>query len=240
MQLNWLYSWNVVDVASGLLGWLAVIGLLIRQSRKQERKLPIWKVLLAALAGLFSFSFKIPLLGQNVNIALLPLGLWVLYLFLRNRSWPDYRKFAWIGFAANYLFLAMALLAGFIQDSLYDRNDPSTYLAHLEKAKLVAIHPSAREATFEEKLFANTLGEVTAADMSDTLEWHYESVREDGAYYRQERFPYALLGAEARWGSGLHAVVYLEADGMGLLLATQDRYYYYRSEKPMLKWGGGQ
>jgi len=233
MQLDWLYSWNVVDAAAGLLGWLAVIGLLIRQRRKQETKLPIWKMLLVALVGLFSFSFKIPLFGKIVNIALLPLGLWVLYLFLRNRSWPDYRKFAWIGFAANYLFLATALLAGFIHGSLYDRNDPSTYLANLEEAKLIAIHPSAREATFEEELFASSLAEVKAADMSGTLEWHYESIREDGAHYQQERFPYALVGAEARWGSGLHAAAYLEADGMGLLLATKDRYYYYRSETPM-------
>ena len=234
MQLDWLYSWNVVDAAAGLLGWLAVIGLLIRQRRKQETKLPIWKMLLVALAGLFSFSFKIPLFGQIVNIALLPLGLWVLYLFLRNRSWPDYRKFAWIGFAANYLFLATALLAGFIHGSLYDRNDPSTYLANLEEAKLIAIHPSAREATFEEVLFASSLAEVKAADMSGTLEWHYESIREDGTHYQQERFPYALVGAKARWGSGLHAAAYLEADGMGLLLATKERYYYYRSETPML------
>ncbi|GLX69629.1 hypothetical protein [Paenibacillus glycanilyticus] len=235
MQLDWHYSWNVVDAAAGLLGWLVVLGLVIFQRQKQETRRPIWKILLVTLAGFFSLSFKIPLFGQIVNIALLPLGLWIAYLLLRKRSWTDYRKFAWIGFAANYVLLVTTLLAGPIYGSLFDRNDPSTYLAHLEKAKLVAIHPSAGEATFEKKLFSSTLAEVKASDMAGTLDWYRESLLEDGTQYQQERFPYALVGAEARWGSGLHASAYLEADGKGLLLATKDRYYYYRSEEPMLR-----
>lgn len=235
MLLDWHYSWNVVDAAAGLLGWLVVLGLVIRQRHKQETERPIWKILLVTLACYLSVSFKIHLFGQIVNVAILPLGLWVAYLFLRNRTWPDYRKFAWIGFTANYLFLVLALLAGFIYGFLYDRNDPSTYLAHLEKAKLVAIHPSARQAAFEKELFTSSLAEIKASDMSGTLDWYRESQLEDGSQYQQERFPYALLGAESRWGSGLHASIYLESDGKGLLLATKDRYYYYRSEKLMLR-----
>lgn len=235
MQIDWHYSWNVVDAAAGLLGWLVVLGLIIRQRRKQETRRPIWKILLVTLAGFFSLSIKISLFGQIVNVALLPLGLWVAYLFLRNRSWKDYRKFTWVGFAANYLFLVTALLAGFLHSSLYQPNAPSTYLAHLEKAKIVAIHPSAREANFERDLFLSSLAEVKVSDMSGTLDWYHESKLEDGTQYQKERFPYSLLGAKARWGSGLHATVYLEDDGKGLLLATKDRYYYYRSEKPMLR-----
>src|SRR5690606_28762744 len=97
-QIDWHYSWNVVDAAAGLLSCLVMLGLVIRQRQKQESKRPIWKILLVTLASLFSISIKIPLLGQIVNVALLPLGLWVSFLFLRNRSWTDYRKFAWIGF----------------------------------------------------------------------------------------------------------------------------------------------
>ncbi|MFD0671170.1 hypothetical protein [Cohnella sp. GCM10027633] len=235
MQIDWHYSWNVVDATAGLLGWLVVLGLVVRQRQKQETRRPIWKILLVTLAGFFSLSFNFPLFGQIVKIALLPLGLWAAYFFLRNRSWTDYRKYAWIGFTANYLFLVTALLAGFIHGSLYDRNDPSTYLAHLENAKLVAIHPSAREATFEKELFSSSLAEVNASDLSRTLDWYRESKLEGGTQYQQERFPYALLGAEARWGSALHASAYLEADGKGLLLATKDRYYYYRSEEPLLR-----
>lgn len=237
MPVNWLIPDNILEVAAALLGWLALLFLLIRQYRRQEAKPRIWKMLLAAFVGLFSFSFTIPLFGQKTSVAILPLGAWILYFLLRHRSWPTYRKFAWIGFLANYILLTAALLSGFAHGAMYARNDPTTYLADLQGAKIVGIHPSAREVSFNEELFADSLDEATAADMSSMYERYLEARQEESPYYEQERFPYALLGAKASWGSGLRFSVYLEDDGKGLLLATADHYYYYRSEKPLLEWG---
>ncbi|MCR2806572.1 hypothetical protein [Paenibacillus soyae] len=236
MRADEWYSWNVVGIAVGLLSWVTVLYLLVRGYRKQETKPAIWKMLFAALVGFFSFSFKVPLFGQMVNIALLPLGVWILSWFIRRRSWPRYRKFAWTGFWANYLFLATALLAGFVHSALYDKNDPHTYLADTRDARIAGTHPSAREAEFDEELFREAMASAASADMKNSLDWYYESRHQNGELYQEERFPYALFGAKPRWGSGLIAAVYLESDGKGLLLASEGRYYYYRSEKPMMEW----
>ncbi|MEK3883385.1 hypothetical protein [Paenibacillus sp. PL2-23] len=195
----------------------------------------IWKLLLAALVGFCSFSVNIFLFGQVYNIALLPLGVWILSFILRNSSWQKYRRFAWTGFWANYIFLVTALLGGLAHQTLYDKDDPFTYMADLGEARIADIHPSARDTKFDEGLFREAMASYYPADIQSSLSWFYDSRQKSGEFYQHERFPYALFGAEPKWGSGLHASIYLEIDGMGLLIESQGRYSYYRSEMPLME-----
>lgn len=236
MPITFTLPNNIMFLAGGIIGWCIVLYLMIRRYKKQEKKPVIWKMIIVTWVGLFSFSFNLQMFGQSAKLAILPLGVWILYLFFRKRSWHTYRRFAWLGFLANYIFLVVSLLFGAAHQAVYDKEDPSTFLADLRKAEIIGIHPAAQEVAFDSERFARMLDELQAGDMSDSLDWYYQSRDEQEPYYQKERFPYALIGAKSSWGSGLHASVYIELDGKGLFLSTPDRSYYYRSEKPLIEW----
>lgn len=241
MPITFALPNNIMYLAGEIIGWCIVLFLMIRRYKKQEKKPVIWKMIVVVWVGLISFSFNLQMFGQAAKLAILPLGVWFLYLFFRKRSWHTYRRFAWLGFLANYIFLIVSLLFGAAHQAVYDKEDPSTFLADVRKAEIVGIHPAAQEVVFDSERFASMLDELQAGDMSDsadwyyqsTLDWYYESKHE---YYQKERFAYALVGAKSSWGSGLHASVYIELDGKGLFISTSDRSYYYRSEKPLIEW----
>ena len=93
---------NGVSLILHSIAWSTIIILAWKQSRKQQDKPVIWKMIAVLLVGLFSFSIPLILLDTHENLAILPLGVWVLFILYsrRNRSkgWSKYRKFAWLGF----------------------------------------------------------------------------------------------------------------------------------------------
>ncbi|RIX48715.1 hypothetical protein D3P08_23755 [Paenibacillus nanensis] len=234
MQIVFGQPVNMVHLAGVLAGWCIVLYLTIRQYRKLPKKPVVWKMVIVVWVGLFAFNLNLPMFGQTAKLSILPLGVWILYLFFRKRSWDAYRRFAWLGFAANYLFLIVTLLSGAAHQAIYDKRDPSTYLADVGKAEIIGIHPSAQAVVWDPSEFASLLDTLQIGDMSDSADWYYQSKFEHEPYYQHERFPYALVGAKPSWGSGLRAVVYIEMDGKGLLIAAADRSYYFRSEKPLI------
>ncbi|WP_438347369.1 hypothetical protein ACP8HI_16915 [Paenibacillus sp. FA6] len=230
-------SYNVVKSLCTILGWIIVIVLVSRQFLKQQEKPAYWRVMLVVLLGIFSFTINFNLFHISLKLSILPLGVWVLYGMLRKKSWKTYRPFAWIGFGANFIFLGTALMSGVIDNWVYPKEDPSTYIADIEHASIVAIHPSATPAFLNKERFQNELSDLKSATITG-LEWHRESVLESGSYYRKERFPYVLLGALPRWGSGLDSVVYIQDDGRGLLITTPNQNYYYLSKEPLIEMEG--
>jgi cytochrome bd-type quinol oxidase subunit 1 len=171
MPITFEFDDNIVHLAGMLMGWCIVLYFMTHRYKKQNRKPVIWKMIVVVWVGLMAFSLNIPMFGQIAKLAILPLGVWILYLILRNRSWETYRRFAWLGFAANYIFLVMTVLSGAIHQAVYDKNDPTTYFADVRKAEVIGIHPSARAAAFDDGRFLGVLGQLQAGDMTDSLDW---------------------------------------------------------------------
>ena len=190
--------------------------------------------MIAVLIGLFSFSFNFPLFEEVLSLAILPLGVWILYGVLKGKErWGAYRKYAWLGFLGNYIFLGASILAIGLSGVLYPKDEVGTYLADVSKVELVPIHPSGREvdlnvAKLEESLFS------FERERSNVIQW-YEEIREQiwpaeenkKPEKVQEKFPYLLTGVKAKAGKKVQ--VYMESDGKGLLVTTEDRQYYFRS-----------
>jgi len=234
MALQLEFPQNVILIIATVLGWGAVFYLILRQYRGMKEKPVIWKMLFASLVGIFSASGNFIILETPVKIAFLPLGVWLLYFFLRNGSWNIYRKFAWTGFLSNYIFLGTTLLAVMLHQAVYDQSNPATYLANTEKAQIISIHPSATDVNWDHVLFESRKNTLEMKQSYNALNWYYDSIVKDEVNYGNERFPYALIGTKSSWGSGYDPSVYLEFDGKGILIQTPERHYYFRSEEPLL------
>ncbi|OAB48339.1 hypothetical protein [Paenibacillus antarcticus] len=229
---------NVVFIAGGILGWLIVLILVSRHYLKRQEKPSFWKVILVVLVGMFSFTINLNLMHVSTKLSILPLGVWILVGLLSKASWQTYRAFAWIGFWANFIFLFTTLMSGFMDNWVYPKEDASTYISDLENAYIVAIHPSGLQAVLNKERFQDQLRDVEAVDIMDMgLEWYQESSMESEPYYQKEHFPYALLGALPRWGSGRDSTMYIQDDGKGLLITTANQSYYYRSKEPLIDMG---
>lgn len=228
---------NIIFISCGIFGWLIVLILASRQYLKQKEKPAYWRVIIVVWVGLFSFSINLDIFHIPMKLSILPLGVWIVYGFLTKKSWQKYRPFAWIGFWANFIFIGTALMSGFIDNWVYPKEDPSTYISDIEHAIIVAIHPTAQPACFNKDRFQSQLSDVQFADVLG-MEWYQDSVLESGSHYHKEYFPYGLLGTTPRWGSGLEPLIYLKEDGRGILITTSNRSYYYLSKEPLIDWGG--
>ncbi|MGN1402368.1 MAG: hypothetical protein ACI4XL_12800 [Bacillus sp. (in: firmicutes)] len=214
-----------------ILGFIA-----FRIYRYQEEKPAVWRIIAVVLIGLFSFSIQIPFFGQMLKVAVLPLGVWILLSFLRRHSdrWQVYRRFAWLGFLGNYLFLGLSMLAMLFYALIYDKDDPSTYIADAENASLVITHPSAGNYSLDTAVLTEQIPNMKQAG-SDAALWYEEAVIDTAE--SKEQFPYLITGLKPKWGSGVHASIFVEEDGKGLLITTSSEQIHLRSEVSLLKGG---
>ena len=224
---------NVVQASLTLIVWVAIVLLANWIYKKQNEKIKLWKIALLTLAGLFSFSFTLPKDGEMLRIAILPLGVMFLFFFFRKKKekWNIYRKYAWLGFWANYLFLAAILLSQPIYQQIYIENQASTYLASFHDPTLTAIHPSGVEKSIDGEVLESFVSSMSQQSFP-SLDWYYETKPYDqqAPVHVKEKFPYILTGVQAKWGSGIHSVIYVERDGKGLLVSTPKGQHYFRSE----------
>ncbi|RSD25465.1 hypothetical protein [Mesobacillus subterraneus] len=232
---------NVIELLSSILSWSAIIFAARWVYRSQNLKPNVWKMTVVVILGLFSFSINLPYMDQQVKLAILPLGVWILYAVLSKKnegsSWLRYRRFAWLGFLANYLFLTISLINPIIHSAIYPKDDLSTYISDAGEAKLLITHPSGNEKKLDftslNKQIRNAKNEPIYSDL-----W-YNEVFESGEEETMidERFPYQLTGAKPKWGSGLQTVIYIEQDGKGFLISTPQQQLYFRSATSFLKEG---
>ncbi|WP_082820536.1 hypothetical protein [Fictibacillus phosphorivorans] len=182
--------------------------------------------------GLFSFSIDLPLFNTFVKIPILPLGVWILYFIFRNKveKWIIYRRFAWLGFFANFIFLAATFAAIPLHHALYPEQELSTFIAKTDQARLFPLHTGAKESTLNKEVFVEQLSKMNAKPIN-SMGWYNEIVNIDVPQEeRKEKFPYQITGTEPKWGSGLNTTLFVEQDGKGLLLTTQKKQYYFRSD----------
>ena len=197
---------NIISLLTDMLSWcsIAILAMIIYQKQVQRSK--IWKLILVLLIGLFSFSFTY---RPGVQIAILPLGVWLLYWYFHNKGdrWQVYRKFAWLGFAANYIFLILSLLQVPLYHVIYPPNELSTYISDTEDASIVAIHPSAKSATLIKVQLHDQVSAATL-EKANAEKWYDEVASLTN--HSSERFPYIIHGVEPKWESGMDASIYLE------------------------------
>lgn len=207
---------------------------MIKIYKKQEQKPQIWKAAIAVFVGLSSLSLTWTLFDEPVQIAVLPLGLWVLLVILRHRgSWVTYRKFAWLGFFANYLFVLSFLLNHLLSSFFYPADELSTYLDDVKDAQLLAIHPSA-QASPKLHLPQSFEGIIAVPSESyDVFDWYNEIVFEQTTPV-QEKFPYLLLDTQAKQGSGIQPTIFVEANGKGLLVINKGKQFYFYLKDSMI------
>lgn len=234
-----MWQINLVPDAAIVLCWVLLVVSLIYTYRKQGGRETIWKLLLVYFVGVFSFSFTITYFKEPLQIAILPLGVWLLYAVLvRRGSWERYRRYAWIGFFSNYLFLVSTLIAFPVQDVVYAPDELTTYVADASEARVYTIHNGANE-TVQLVPHFQELAEQAQLTPMQVDDWYYDShFLEEGQL--PERFPYVITGVQARWGSGYTPSIYVEKDGKGLLIVTNKQSRYYRTEQSLLRGEGMQ
>ncbi|WP_101845944.1 hypothetical protein [Halobacillus sp. Marseille-P3879] len=235
MSYNFEWSWNLPEII--LLGIAYSIFIIIFTSlyKKQSEKPHIGKALLISFGGFISFSIDFHFQEYPVSIAVLPLGVWFLIFFIKRSDeerWRIYRGYAWLGFGFNYVFLLTGLLTPLLFNLMYNKNDPTTYLAHTDEADVHLSHESAEPQILHNERLAAELKNAQIEEF-DSVGWHREA--EDGE--EKERFPYVLSGVEAESGSDLKAVTFVEKDGKGLLIQTQNDQLYVRTEQSVLEKG---
>ncbi len=222
-----------IHVLISVIGWI-VIGLLVLRSYKKKLVKPkVWKVLMVVIIGLLSFSIKWVMFGKIINIAILPLGVWLLYFFKRKDAdkWQLYRSFAWIGFLGNYIFLSCSLVMIPIHFVLYPSNEPTTYIANVENASVISSHSSGSNVTLNKEMLQDQL-HIMKETPIDSDEW-YLAIREQ----KKERFPYLLINTLPKWGSGIATIIYVENDGKGLLITSDKHQLYYRFDDSVFEEG---
>lgn len=229
MVFDFDIRWDVVTVAMTVLSW-SLLAYLIYRTYQKNGKLGKRRVaVITTLVGIFSFTFNFPLLGVVARIPLLPLGVWILYAIYKQKAgrWETYRTFAWLGFFANFIFIA-ALLAGVgLHGWLYPKDEAATYLADLSEAAIVKLHPSAEERMLNSKVLQDQHDQWERAAILNQA-WYREASPSREGGRSVERFPYLLAEVSSKWGSGVHAVIYIEKDGKGFLVDSGDQQHYFR------------
>ncbi len=204
--------------------------------RKQDKKeLPrIWRIVITVWIGLLSFSFNITFAGELLSLAILPLGVWLLYALIGKERWEAYRKYAWIGFTGNYIFLLTSLLAIGLSSVFYPKDEVETFLADVDSAELLITHPSGEEVILNKVKLEEDLQSFEQTRL-DVIQWTEEIREQQWAIEDnrtsekvQEKFPYSLTGVKPKTGEKI--TVYVEMDGNGLLVTTKNTQYYYRSD----------
>lgn len=232
---------NAPGIVLNLVAWGAIFILARRIYSKQDLKPIIWKLAIVIFVGLFSFSINLPYMDQQIKLAILPLGVWILYgIYSRKdegKSWEKYRKYAWLGFFANFIFLAVSLILPLVHSGIYPDSEISTYISDINKARVIKTHPSAGNKILDKDSLLVQLDSIQEEPVYSE-KWYYEAFESAGELSKaEERFPYQLAGTEAKWGIGIEPMIFVEQDGKGILITTGQKQVYFRAEKSLLKKG---
>ena len=218
-------------IGCGMIGFLS-----FRIYRKQDVKPTIWKIILVLLIGLFSFSFNMNFFDTFMKLPILPLGVWILYFFLKSKKgrWDRFRKYAWLGFFANFLFLVLSFTSIGLQHVIYSPSNLSTYISNVENATIINTHPSAGDVTLQKDQLLKLLPVMKETKFFSD-KWYEETYMSGEPNTRKERFPYQVVGVKEKWGSGVVTTIVIEDDGKGLLITTPKNQYYFRSPEVFLE-----
>lgn len=228
---------NIIEVVFVLLVWGLLITIMYHVYQKQEVKPKVWKASVTVLIGLFTLTLNIPFYHRIIEIPLVPLGVWILFWYAKSRSgaWSKYRRFAWLGFSVNFIFIVATIASVLLHHVVFPKANLSTYIATYEHAEIVQLHPSAKRVIFDIDRFEQQYP-FFKEEPFNGIEW-YNNMFSTESNKREERFPYQLKGISSKRGSGIPVLIYVERDGKGLLVDSMDKQRYFRSNESILKGG---
>ncbi|OEH86588.1 hypothetical protein BHU72_10020 [Desulfuribacillus stibiiarsenatis] len=238
MHVTWNGPNNIIEVVFSILSWSFIIYLIYYYYQKQEVKPKLWKAYVATFVGIITFDLNYANLQTMIKIPILPLGVWILYGYASSRkgAWNRYRRFAWLGFFANFIFIAMTIIAVFLNSVVYPKGNLSTYISQYDEAVIIPIHPTAENVTFDKERFEQFLP-LFEEEQLMSIDWYTQTVINVEPDKRIEKYPYSLSGTSSKWGSGLFTLIYVERDGKGILIDSKDKQRYFRSNESFLKGG---
>ena len=226
-----------IEIGSTIAIYSIILTFAVYYKKRAKRPVAWWKMLFVLLVGLFSFSINFNFFGEMHKFAILPLGAVVFYFITRKKGdvWPTYKPFIWIGFLANYAFFVIGIALVPILNALYPPNNIDTYIKNVQEAAIITTHMSASEhvrlTENAQQLLLNSTNEQFNAD-----EWYYD-LRESVRYYNDEQFPYMLSNVTKPLGMNEKVLHFVEKDGQGLLIITDNVQYYFRTVEPFIQVG---
>jgi hypothetical protein len=227
-------DFNLIGMVLQLLSWGLIAFLFFSIYRKGEEKPIIWKAIIIVLVGLFSFTFGFTLWDTPVKLPILPLGVWILcWWFKRKGRWQVYRTFAWLGFWANFIFLTATFITIPLHNVFYPKDHVSTYVNNIERSSVSVTHRSATKVLLDKNKLKAEIPNMKRKSF-DSMAWHREATLPDGTK-KEERFPFYLSDTDPKFGSGLSPLIFVEKDGKGLLISSEGKQYYFRSNESFLK-----
>lgn len=234
MDIN--FTFNVIQLVTSTLAWGTIIFFAYRIYKKAIVKPKVWKIVIVIFVGIFSFSINWNMFDVILKFPIVPLGVWILYFIFRRKEerWKTYRSFAWLGFWANFLFLASTLIAMPIHQVIYLKDELTTYISNVDNASIIRIHTSAKERTLNKESLTKQFHTMTQEAIFNE-QWYADTYMDTVPNQRSERFPYELIGTSPKWGSGIDTIIFIEEDGKGILLSTPNNQLYFRSEGSMLE-----
>jgi hypothetical protein len=239
IDINFEIPNNIVDIFMAIIVWIVIAFITYKIYKKNKNKSPVlWKAIVIILVGIFSFTVNLSMEDVYIKIPILPLGVGLVYLFLKRKEgqWELYRSFAWFGFIANFIFLAFNLASIPVDHAIYPKDEPATFISNIEEATIIEIHPSGEKVTLDKEALLENI-DSWKQEHIQSIQWYDEIERDTEPGERKELFPYQLAGVQAKWGSGLDSLIYIEEDGKGILLTTPKQQLYFRSEESLIKEG---
>ena len=231
-------NFNLIEIVTVILGWLIIAFFAYRIYQKQIVKPKVWKIPLLILVGLISFSIDLGMFDIILKLPILPLGVWILYFVFKGKDerWQTCRSFAWLGFGANFIFIASTLITIPIHHVIYPKDELSVYISNIENASIINTHPSAKDRSLNKDSLQNQL-DTMRQEVIYSQQWYRETYIDIESNKRNERFPYQVIGTSSKWGSGLQTLIYIEDDGKGILLSTPKKQLYFRSRDSLIEGG---
>ncbi|KGP72858.1 hypothetical protein [Pontibacillus yanchengensis] len=232
------FETGIIHILTSLLGWGSIIFLVIYIYRKNKTELSLWKVFLITYIGMFTFDYTLQISGDRALFPILPLGVWLIFGFFclnnKEKSWHEYRPFAWVGFGASFLFFSLGILGSFLHDQVYYRGELSTYIASVNQPQLVTTHPSGENPILKED-FQSSLPSFQQSEFNG-MEWFKKMEQGKPKEDVMEIFPYVLKGTEPQFGSGIQPLIYIKRDGKGILVHNENGdQLFFESEYSLFK-----
>lgn len=244
VQYHYDFFQHVPTIVVSLLNYL-LFGLIIYSIYKRKKeKIALWKAILIAIIGGILFSINLNIFHSFIQIPILPIGVWLLYWFYKNRfgkvGWEKYRSFAWAGFYIKFIFIFTSFLVYPIDLLIYPKDELETFITDVKQPRIIRTIPKVSEVNLEKSKLINSVETFKISELYKDEKWYAGTFQSETKMKPIERFPYIMVGTKPKFGSNVKSIIYIEKDGKGIFITTKDKHYYFRSDTNIISPAKGE